>query len=194
MTRIRFLVEPTGNGSFVAFRSAKGRSFAERKTTYGKRNHDGPTVHLARSTAMPYTPDRFHGASCRFWSIPVIRGFASFALAVAVFAAKGDNVPAKLIDVPMLVNGSFGEDGPELAEVFMSLDAGSREMPGWIVTRGQIDFLGLHRQHAHGRAASTCTARPASAASSRRSPPGRASDTASPWPWPATRSPTLARS
>ena len=75
-----------------------------------------------------------------------------------------------------------------------ALDAGSREMPGWIVTRGQIDFLGLHWQHAHGRLISTCTARPASAASSRRSPPGRASDTASPWPWPATRSPTLARS
>ena len=79
------------------------------------------------------------------------RPFARLALASAVFAVLGDHVPAKIIDVPLLINGSF-EDGPDLGvATFKALNEGSREIRGWVVTRGQIDWLGSHWQPAHGK-------------------------------------------
>jgi choice-of-anchor C domain-containing protein len=42
----------------------------------------------------------------------------------------------------LLVNGSF-EDGPSPGD-FKPYNPGSRAIPGWKVTRGQIDVLGLH--------------------------------------------------
>lgn len=40
----------------------------------------------------------------------------------------------------MLVNPGF-ESGPTVIGTFLSLNAGSTAMPGWIVTRGQIDIV-----------------------------------------------------
>ncbi|MBX3378602.1 MAG: choice-of-anchor C family protein [Phycisphaeraceae bacterium] len=40
----------------------------------------------------------------------------------------------------MLTNPSF-ESGPTVAGTFLALNAGSTAMPGWIVTRGQIDIV-----------------------------------------------------
>lgn len=48
----------------------------------------------------------------------------------------------------LLVNGSF-ENGPSPGD-FQSYDPGSTAIPGWTVTRGQIDLLGLNRS-ADGR-------------------------------------------
>src|SRR5688572_3728753 len=96
---------------------------------------------MARSSDRATPPPR---------SLPVLRPFADFALAAAAFAVLGDSSPAKLIEVPLLVNGSF-EDGPDLGvATFKAVNEGSRELRGWVVTRGQIDVLGTHWQHAHG--------------------------------------------
>ena len=79
------------------------------------------------------------------------RTLASLALAAAAVALLQDNAPAKIIDTSLLVNGSF-EDGPDLGDAtFKALNAGSQEIAGWVVTRGQIDLLGTHWQHAHGK-------------------------------------------
>lgn len=79
------------------------------------------------------------------------RPLALLALAAAAFSVLGDHAPAKLIDVPVLINGSF-EDGPDLgAAAYKAINVGSRELRGWVVTRGQIDWLGTHWQHAHGK-------------------------------------------
>jgi choice-of-anchor C domain-containing protein len=62
-----------------------------------------------------------------------------------------EHARAKLIEVSLIVNGSF-EDGPDLgAETFQALNPGARDLRGWIVTRGQIDVIGTHWQHAHGQ-------------------------------------------
>ena len=48
----------------------------------------------------------------------------------------------------LLVNGSF-EEGPE-TDVYKALDEGNKEIKGWIVTRGQIDYIGTHWKSAEG--------------------------------------------
>jgi choice-of-anchor C domain-containing protein len=50
----------------------------------------------------------------------------------------------------LLVNGSF-EDGIDISEVkYLPLNKGSKDIKGWEVTRGQIDYEGLSWQHADG--------------------------------------------
>ena len=82
----------------------------------------------------------------------------------------------------LLVNGGF-EHGPAVGG-YLSLDPGSTAIEGWKVTRGQIDYIGDNWRAAEGKCSSTCMARPASAASSRRSRPRRVSVIASRSPWP----------
>jgi choice-of-anchor C domain-containing protein len=83
----------------------------------------------------------------------VVRTLATLALAAAVVSLQSDSAPAKLIEVPLLVNGSF-ERGPELpnpdAKGYKELEAGSRELTGWVVTRAQIDWISAYWDHAHG--------------------------------------------
>ena len=79
------------------------------------------------------------------------RALAGLALALAALGLRDEHAPAKLIDTPLLVNGSF-EDGPDLGEAtFKALNENSQEIRGWTVTRGQIDWIGTHWQHAHGK-------------------------------------------
>ena len=70
---------------------------------------------------------------------------AAFLLALAALAAPAP--PEKAVN--LLVNGSF-EDGPDAGD-FKSLDENSTEIKGWVVTRGQIDYIGTHWQHADGK-------------------------------------------
>jgi choice-of-anchor C domain-containing protein len=49
----------------------------------------------------------------------------------------------------LLVNGSF-EDGPDVEE-FKSLDEDATEIKGWVVSRGQLDYIGTHWKHADGK-------------------------------------------
>lgn len=48
----------------------------------------------------------------------------------------------------LIVNGSF-EEGPKVSS-HLPLDVGSTEIPGWVVTRGQIDLIGTHWKSADG--------------------------------------------
>jgi choice-of-anchor C domain-containing protein len=51
----------------------------------------------------------------------------------------------------LLVNGSF-EEGPEASEMgFKPLDEGSQDIKGWIVTRGQIDYIDGYWEAADGK-------------------------------------------
>jgi len=51
----------------------------------------------------------------------------------------------------LLVNGSF-EEGPEPGDQgWKPLDKGSKEIMGWEVTRGQIDYVSTHWEHADGK-------------------------------------------
>jgi choice-of-anchor C domain-containing protein len=49
----------------------------------------------------------------------------------------------------LLINGSF-EEGPEVSN-YVALDAGSTAMPGWVVTRDQIDVVGYYWAAASGK-------------------------------------------
>jgi RNA polymerase sigma factor (sigma-70 family) len=51
----------------------------------------------------------------------------------------------------LLINGSF-EEGVDISERnYLPLNKGSKDIKGWEVTRGQIDYEGLAWQHADGR-------------------------------------------
>src|SRR5260370_2012487 len=70
-------------------------------------------------------------------------------LLFCVFAAYADD--EKKEEENLLVNGSF-EDGPDLGErEYLPVDKGSKEIKGWEVTRGQIDYEGGAWQHADGQ-------------------------------------------
>jgi choice-of-anchor C domain-containing protein len=59
---------------------------------------------------------------------------------------EGADGPANL-----LTNGGF-EDGPDLGEAeFKPVDKDSEAIKGWVVTRGQIDYIGGHWQAAGGK-------------------------------------------
>jgi choice-of-anchor C domain-containing protein len=64
-------------------------------------------------------------------------------LAVAAPAPKDDK-PVNLIK-----NGSF-EEGPDPGR-FLPLNEGSADIKGWVVTRGQIDYVGSHWRAADGK-------------------------------------------
>jgi choice-of-anchor C domain-containing protein len=70
---------------------------------------------------------------------------AALLVAVTAVAAPAPKEEPK----NLLVNGSF-EDGPDPGQ-FTSLDDGSTDIKGWVVTRGQIDYIGTHWQHADGK-------------------------------------------
>jgi choice-of-anchor C domain-containing protein len=76
------------------------------------------------------------------------------ATAVASLALLGTGTPGQdrkeeARPANLLVNGSF-EEGPEV-EGFKPLDEDSTEIRGWIVTRGQIDYIGTHWKAADGK-------------------------------------------
>jgi choice-of-anchor C domain-containing protein len=71
--------------------------------------------------------------------------------AVAWLAFFGTGTPGqdKKESTNLLVNGSF-EEGPD-AEAYKPLDEDSTEIKGWIVTRGQIDYIGTLWKAADGK-------------------------------------------
>ncbi len=71
---------------------------------------------------------------------------ACLAALLLAFAAPA---PEEKEGKNLLVNGSF-EDGSEVGE-FKSLDEDSTEIKGWVVTRGQIDYVGTHWKAADGQ-------------------------------------------
>jgi choice-of-anchor C domain-containing protein len=66
--------------------------------------------------------------------------------------AGGDDQKAdKEKDKNLLVNGSF-EEGPEVgADGFLPVDVDSKAIKGWVVTRGQIDYIGTYWTAADGK-------------------------------------------
>jgi choice-of-anchor C domain-containing protein len=66
--------------------------------------------------------------------------------------AVGDDQKAdKERDKNLLVNGSF-EEGPEIgADGFLPLDPDSKAIKGWVVTRGQIDYISSYWTAADGK-------------------------------------------
>lgn len=71
----------------------------------------------------------------------VIFGCAALALAAPV--------PAGRPNPNLIVNGGF-EEGPK-NELFVSMDAQSKDIKGWTVTRGQIDWIGPFWEHQEGK-------------------------------------------
>jgi choice-of-anchor C domain-containing protein len=82
---------------------------------------------------------------------PVACLAGAFLLAVVFGSlATGDDQKQDK-DKNLLQNGSF-EEGPEPNENgFISLDEGSKDIKGWAVIRGQIDYIGSYWQHADGK-------------------------------------------
>jgi choice-of-anchor C domain-containing protein len=68
---------------------------------------------------------------------------AAALVAVAAPAPKDDK------PVNLITNGSF-EDGTDPGD-FLSLDPGAKDIKGWVVTRGQIDYVGTHWNAADGK-------------------------------------------
>jgi choice-of-anchor C domain-containing protein len=66
------------------------------------------------------------------------------AALLAAAPAPKDDKPVNLI-----TNGSF-EDGPDPGD-FKSLDEGATDIKGWVVTRGQIDYVGAYWKAADGK-------------------------------------------
>lgn len=70
----------------------------------------------------------------------------SMSLCSAIVAAFAG---ASSLAQNMLTNPGF-EEGPANVDPFLPLNAGSTAMPGWIVTRGQIDIVGNAWQQLNG--------------------------------------------
>jgi len=78
--------------------------------------------------------------------------FAAVAAMLAVFNAgsPGEEKKEEKSD-NLLKNGGF-EDGPDLGDAeFKPVDKDSEDIKGWVVTRGQIDYIGGYWQHAKGK-------------------------------------------
>src|SRR5262245_40360108 len=73
----------------------------------------------------------------------------TFLLALPALAADEKKEDANLRVANLLINGSF-EDGPDPGE-FKPLDEDADDIKGWVVTRGQIDYIGTHWGHADGK-------------------------------------------
>ncbi len=88
-----------------------------------------------------------------------VRYFQAIERMVALYEATGDKemaakwqkeVPLKAKpEDNLLLNGSF-EEGPEVSN-YLAIDPGSTAMPGWVVTRGQIDIVGYFWVAASGK-------------------------------------------
>jgi len=74
----------------------------------------------------------------------------SVALALLAAPSLGAPIPKPIKRDNLLVNGSF-EDGPANIGRFVSLNAGSKEIKGWVVTRAQIDLVESHWEAADGK-------------------------------------------
>jgi choice-of-anchor C domain-containing protein len=74
---------------------------------------------------------------------------ATVCLALLLFPLAGPPAPGEEPGKNLLVNGSF-EEGPDVDD-FKPLDEDSAEIKGWVVTRGQIDYITTHWQHADGK-------------------------------------------
>jgi choice-of-anchor C domain-containing protein len=82
-------------------------------------------------------------------TIACLVGALLLAVVFGSAATGDDQKPDK--DKNLLVNGSF-EEGPEPnGNGFISLDEGSKDIKGWVVTRGQIDYVGSYWQPADGK-------------------------------------------
>jgi choice-of-anchor C domain-containing protein len=62
----------------------------------------------------------------------------------------GAPLPAAAKRGELIVNGSF-EDGPKQVDRWLPLDKGSKQIKGWVVTRGQIDLIDSYWQAARGK-------------------------------------------
>ena len=71
------------------------------------------------------------------------------ALLLVLVIAPLPGAPAPKKKVNLLTNGSF-EQGPVLG-TWLALNPGSKEITGWVVTRGQIDLVGSHWAAAEGK-------------------------------------------
>jgi choice-of-anchor C domain-containing protein len=69
-------------------------------------------------------------------------------LAVLLLAAATPAAPVPKALVGLVTNGGF-EEGPEV-DRWRSLDKGSDPIKGWVVTRGQIDYIGAFWEHGEG--------------------------------------------
>ena len=83
---------------------------------------------------------------------PLTICLAGTLLFVGIFAAYAkDDKQDKDSEANLLVNGSF-EEGPDPGEQgWKPLDKGCKDIKGWEVTRGQIDYLGTYWEHADGK-------------------------------------------
>ena len=72
-------------------------------------------------------------------------------LASVVFfaVAPAAPVPVEAQAVELIVNGSF-EEGPEV-DKWIWVDEKSDKIKGWVVTRGQIDYIGTHWKASDGK-------------------------------------------
>ncbi|HEY1858753.1 MAG TPA: choice-of-anchor C family protein [Gemmataceae bacterium] len=68
-------------------------------------------------------------------------------LASALIFSQAHSAPA--IEKSLLVNGSF-EEGPD-TDKYVSLNEGSKAIKGWVVTRGQIDYVDAYWPAADGK-------------------------------------------
>jgi choice-of-anchor C domain-containing protein len=76
--------------------------------------------------------------------------FLGLLALVWVVTANDDNKKDADDEENLLVNGSF-EEGPDPGERgYKPLNKGSKDIKGWEVTRGQIDYEGSAWQHADG--------------------------------------------
>jgi choice-of-anchor C domain-containing protein len=73
------------------------------------------------------------------------------AVALALLAAPSlaAPLPKPIKRDNLLTNGSF-EDGPAV-DRWLAVNAGSKEIKGWVVTRAQIDVVGSHWKAADGK-------------------------------------------
>jgi eukaryotic-like serine/threonine-protein kinase len=148
---------------------SKSLSISEKKepeawTTFNAQSMRGEALlRLGKVTeATPLILKGYEGMKERKRMIPTpekIRLFQGIERMVALHEAIGnkDSAAKWQREVPLkakpednlLINGSF-EEGPEVSN-YLALDAGSTAMPGWVVTRGQIDVVGYYWVAASGK-------------------------------------------
>ena len=77
---------------------------------------------------------------------------AGLLLLIGIFAVYAkDDKQDKDKEANLLVNGSF-EEGADVGEQgWKPLDKGSKDIKGWEVTRGQIDYISSYWEHADGK-------------------------------------------
>ena len=69
----------------------------------------------------------------------------------SIVATYGDDKKDADKDVNLLVNGSFEEGSDPGEQGWKPLDKGSKDIKGWEVTRGQIDYVSTYWEAADGK-------------------------------------------